>query len=471
MAAQKAAIEVTGENIANVNTPGYSRQVAVLETAQVSTDQNPPVGNGVVLASVQRAYDAFLQAQINDQSSTNGQQTAEQAALQRIEPLFNDFAADGLGASIQNFFNSWQDLAMNPQGAAERQAVLAKAQTLVDNFHQIANSLNAVQQDANQSLGALASDINIKAQQIAALNGQIRQANQSDGSVNALRDSRDRLIRDLAQKVGIKTLEQPDGTVSVSLTRGPRLVEGSKFATLTLQADAANSGLSGVILTLPGGGTGTDVTSIIAGSDSGSGELGGTLQVRDKLVTGFLAGLDELATTLASTVNSAHAAGYAVNGTTGIDFFTPPPAPAPPATFAAGFSFSIALNVTATDEIAAASTNPTLTGNGTGNNVNSLAIADLKNLPFAMTGGNNTLTGFYGSLVGQVGLAVQSSEQDVAQNTAMLKQLSALRESTSGVSLDEELAGLIKYQKAFEGAARLITTGQEMMDTILNMVR
>lgn len=471
LAAQKAAIEVTGENISNVNTPGYSRQTAILETAPVSPDQNPPVGNGVMVAAVQRSYDQYLQAQIIAEKGANGEQTTEQAALQRVQPLFGDLTADGLGKSIEDFFGAWQDLAMNPQGAAERQAVLAKAQAVADDFHRISSSLNQVRQDADQSLTALTSTINDTTKQIAALNAQIRSAVLTGGNANALADSRDQLIQQLAQKVGITTLAQSDGTVSVSLARGPQLVDGDRSATLSLQPDPANPGMSSIFVTQTGGGTGTDVTPLLAGTDGKAGELGGTLQVRDTLVNGFLASLDELATTLANQVNGAHAAGFGLNGSTGLDFFTPPPAPTPPATYAAGYSGNIAVTITSTDDIAAASADPTQAGSGSGNNVNALAIADLENKTLAMTGGSNTLTGYYGSLVGNVGLAVQTTNQDVTQSTALLTQLKNLRDSTSGVSLDEELTNLISYQKAFQGAAQLVTSGEQMMDTILNMVK
>jgi flagellar hook-associated protein 1 FlgK len=469
--AQKAAIEVTGENISNVNTPGYSRQTAVLETVPVNPDQNPAVGDGVVVAAVQRTYDRFLQSQINTAISANGEQSAEQSALQRIEPLFSDLAGNGLGTSLQNFFSAWQDLAMNPQGAAERQSVLAKAQTLVDDFHQISSSLNAVKQDANQSLVGITSNINTTTGQIAALNSQIRTAQQSGANTNQLRDSRDLLIQNLSQKVGITCLEQSDGTVNVSLSRGPQLVAGDKSATLSLRDDPSNSGLSSVILNQPGGGTGMDITPLVSGTDGNSGELGGTLQVRDSLVNGYLANLDELAGALATQVNGVHAAGFGLNGGTGVNFFTPPAAPTPPATVTVGFSSAIALNVTSTDAIAAAAADPTQPGGGTGNNVSALTIADLGSKTLSLTGGSSTLTDFYGSLVGKVGLSVQTSNQDVTQGTATLTQLNNFRDSTSGVSLDEELIALTKYQKAYEGAARLITTGQEMIDTVLGMIR
>jgi len=471
LAAQNAAINVTGENISNVNTPGYSRQTAVLETAPVSPDQNPAVGNGVVVASVQRTYDRFLQAQINTAQSANGEQSTGQTALQRIEPLFSDLTGNGLGTSLQSFFSAWQDLAMNPQGAAERQSVLAKAQTLVDDFHQINGSLNSVKNDANQSLAAITSGINTTTGQIAELNTQIRTAQQGGGNTNQLCDSRDQLIQNLSQKVGITCLEQSDGTVNVSLSRGPQLVAGDKAATLSLRDDPANSGLSGVILTLPGGGTGTDITPLVSGTAGNSGELGGTLLVRDSMVNDFQSNLDELAGALATQVNGVHSAGFGLNGGTGVNFFTPPAAATPPATFSAGYSSVIALNVTSTDAIAAAAVDPTQPGGGSGNNVGALSIADLGSKTLSLTGGSNTLSGFYGSLLGKVGLAVQTSSQDVTQSTAMLGQLNNLRDSTSGVSLDEELIALTKYQKAYQGAARLITTGQEMIDTVLGMIQ
>jgi len=471
LAAQSAAIGVTGENISNVNTPGYSRQTAILETAPYNPDQVPAVGNGVVVASVQRSYDRFLQSQINTAQSANGEQSALQTALQRVEPLFGDLTGNGLGTSLQSFFNSWQDLAMNPQGTAERQSVLSKAQTLVDDFHQINSALFAVKSDANQSLVTLASGINTMTGQIAALNAQIRTVQLTGGNTNQLRDSRDLLIQNLSQKVSITSLEQSDGTVSVSLSRGPQLVAGDGSATLSLQDDPSNSGFSNIILNPPGGGTGTDITPLVSGTDGSGGELGGTLQVRDSLINGYQAHLDELAGALVNQVNSLHTAGFGIKGATGNNFFTPPAAPIPPATFTSGYSNSIALNITATDQIASAAVDPTLPGNGGANNVNALAIADLGNKMLSLSGSSNTLAGFYGSLVGKVGLAVQTSNQDVTHSSSMLKQLNIFRDSTSGVSLDEELIALTKYQKAFQGAARLITAGQEMMDTVLGMIR
>ncbi|WP_298436436.1 flagellar hook-associated protein FlgK [Geobacter sp.] len=462
--AQRLALEVTSQNVSNVNTPGYSRQSTIFESGNVSMERGFPLGNGVQVAEIQRAYDDFLQMQLKNESSTNGQATTVLSSMNQAEQLFNEFTTDGLGKSMQDFFKAWQDLTANPQGQPERQAVLARAQQLVDQFHRVNGYLNDIKTDANKSLEGITADVNDKLTQIASLNDQIRQVEIQGTTANELRDKRDLLVRQLAQKVGITYLEQPDGMLNVSLTLGQPLVLGKDAATLSLQPDPANGGFYKVFTTPPGGTSAIDITSIVGGPGNSQGEMGGTLQVRDTLVNQFITDLDELAYNLATQVNAAHSAGFGLTGSTGLDFFTPPAAMA-----GYGGLGGISVSITNTNDIAAADTDP-ITG-GTGNNKNASTIASLydKTLPFSS--GNTTLEGFYNSLVGKVGVAVQNAQRGQTLSDGVIKQLDNLRESNSGVSLDEELANLIKYQKAFEGSAKLITTGAEMMDTILGLVR
>lgn len=462
--AQRLALEVTSQNVSNVNTPGYSRQSTILESGTVSMERGFPLGNGVQVAEVQRAYDDFLQMQLKSESSTNGQAKTVLSSMTRAEQLFNEFTTDGLGKSMQDFFKSWQDLTANPQGQPERQAVLARAQQLTDQFHRVNGYLNDVKSEANKSLEGITADVNDKVTQIASLNDQIRQIEIQGTKANELRDKRDLLVRQLSQKVGITYLEQSDGMLNVSLALGQPLVLGKDAATLSLQPDPANNGFYKVLTTPPGGTSTIDITSIVGGSNNSLGEMGGTLQVRDTLVNKFISNLDELAYNLATQVNTAHAAGFGLTGSTGLNFFTPPAA-------MAGYSGlgGIAVNITNTNDIAAADANP-LTG-GTGNNKNASTIASIYDKTLAFSSGNTTLEGFYNAIVGNVGVAVQTAQRGQTLSDGIIKQLDNLRESNSGVSLDEELANLIKYQKAFEGSAKLINTGAEMMDTILGLVR
>jgi len=462
--AQRLALEVTSQNITNVNTPGYSRQTTIFASGTVTMDRGFPLGNGVQVAEIQRAYDDFLQLQLKNESSTNGNATTLLAAMNRAEQLFNEFTADGLGKSLQDFFKAWQDLSVNPQGKPERQAVLARAGQLVDQFQRVNGYLNDIRTEANQSLVGITSDVNDQLRQIATLNSQIQQVEIQGSRANELRDKRDLVVRQLAENVGITYLEQSDGMLNISLALGQPLVLGKDAATLSLQPDPLNGGLYKV-LTTPPGGTGTiDITSIVGGAGNSQGKMGGALQVRDTLVAGFMADLDELAFTLATQVNAVHSAGFGLTGSTGLDFFTPPAA-------MAGYSGlgGIGVNITNTNDIAAADADPAV--GGTGNNKNSKTIASIYDLVLPMSSGNTNLEGFYNAVVGKVGVAVQNAQRTQSLSEGVIKQLESLRESQAGVSLDEELANLIKYQKAYEGSARLITTATEMMDTILGLVR
>jgi len=206
------------------------------------------------------------------------------------------------------------------------------------------------------------------------------------------------------------------------------------------------------------------VTATIGGTDNSLGEIGGTLQVRDEIVPGYLAKLDEMARQLVTNVNSQHSSGYGLDGTQN-DFFDP----------AKTTSADIALNPTlTTNKIAAAGQDPT-TVSGPGDNKSAFALAQLKSGSFSFTVDGKTtsatLSSFYNGFVSSVGIDTENAANSTAQNESFLRQLNALRESNSGVSLDEEMANLIKYQRAFEASAKVINTASEMLDTVMNLIR
>ncbi len=468
--AQRKVLEVTSENIANVNTPGYSKQTAILEPGMANLINRFMIGSGVQVASIQRIYNDFLQKQLIGANSQSGNYGTQQTAMNSVQQLFNEFSSAGLGTDITNFFNAWQDLADNPSGQAERQAVLAQGTSLVSDFHQMSTSLSQIKSDANQTLQALTSDINDKLKQIASLNDQIHMIEFQGGDANEQLDSRDQLVRDLAGKIGITYQNNADGTLTVTLPQGATLVYGNQAGSLSLQANPANSGYFNVMLTSPGSSTANDVTQVLTRADGNQGEIGATLQVRDSLVNNFMNGLDELAYNIATQINSLHSSGYSLSGATGTNFFSPPPVPTPPATYPSGYSATIGMLITNTNDIAAAASNPTITG-GTGDNGNALKIAGLATRTFAMSTGNSTFGGFCNSLVGKAGVAAQSAQRGATQSSATINQLKQMRDSESGVSLDEELSNLIIYQKSYQGAAKLITTGTDMLDTVLGLVR
>jgi flagellar hook-associated protein 1 len=458
----RVSIEVTSENIANVNTEGYSRQRVLTKTGPVNNANGFPLGTGVQIADVQRNHDELLQLQLVKGNSALGESEAKETALNQIEPFFNELTDDGLGQTIEDFYNSWQDLSLNPQGAAERQTVLSRAETLTDTFHRLNTSLQDALESSDRSLSGLTSDVNDKAVSIASLNEQIMQTERLGGNANELRDQRELQVRQLAELVGVSYAEQSDGSLTVTLSGGEKLVDGNTSGSLATQANGT-TGLSDIIFTSSGGVAG-DVTATVGGTDNRLGKIGGTLQVRDEIIPGYLARLDEMANQMVTTVNSSHSSGYGLDGSQN-NFFDP----------AGTTSGTIVVNsAMTTNKIAAAGSNPT-TVSGPGDNSNALSLAALKGTTttFTVAGQSTTATmsSYYNSLVSSVGIDTRNATNTTAQSQSFLKQLNTLRESNSGVSLDEELTNLIKYQRAYQASAKIISTASDMLDTVMGLIR
>lgn len=446
----RVATEVTSENIANVNTPGYSRQRVILETAPPTTANGFPMGTGVRIASVERYYDALLQKQIVNSETKLGYDTTKSTVLQQIEPTFNDVVTDGLGTAISDFFGAWQDLSLNPAGTAERQAVLTRAQIMIDNFKSVSTTLTDSITMQDESLVPLTSDINATLSNIAELNGQIKTTELVSGNANETRDRRDQLIRELSSKIGITFTENSDGTTDIAYADGgAALVTGTTAGSFSLTVNGG-TGLYDVNLTPPAG-----VLAIVAPV---TGELGATIALRDTIIPDYLTKIDTLAKSVADTVNAEHTNGFNLAGATGQDFFTPPGA-----VNGAAAGLSLAAGLT-TNTIAASAALATLPGD----NSNALAIARLVN---AATTAGTTYNSYYTNLVSTIGLDVKAAKNTVAHAEAFTKQLNSLRESNSGVSLDEELTNLVKYQRSYQASAKLINTATEMIDTVIAMVR
>ncbi len=439
----QVATEVTGENIANVNTEGYSRQRVILETSPPTTHNGFPLGTGVKISTVERYYDSLLQQQLVTANSASGYDTLCSEVLQQIEPSFNELTNDGIGSAITNYFQAWEDLSTNASGTTERQVLLSQAQVLVESFNSVSTTLTDTIKAQDSSLTALTADINNKLTNIATLNAQIKQTELVSGNANEMRDQRDLLVKQLAEQMGIKYTENTDGTTDVyvqdSTPATYYLVQGNQAGSLTV---GGTSPARTVTIDSVSGATKTMDSTLYTAQDGGT--LWATLQLRDVIIPDYLNQLDTLANDIISGVNTQHQAGFDINGNPGTDFFS--------GTSAATFSVSI----TDPDNIAAAGSSAAAPGG----NANALLIADLQS-------GFSTS---YNTLVAQIGLDVDQAETVVEQDEAYLKQLNTLRDSKSGVSLDEELTNLVMYQRSYQASAKLITTVTEMMDTLLAMV-
>ena len=444
--AHQKAISITGHNIANVNTPGYSRQRVNLATNNGFTSASGQVGSGVRVSDIQRIYDQFLGSQINTESYNLGKWEAEKSSLERVEIVFDETTGFGLNQAMGDFWNAWQDLANNPEGHTERQVLVAKSEIMAETFNKISSDLNQQQNDIDSSIEGAVIEINTIAGQISDLNIKISDIEKSGQSANDLRDERDLLLKELSSMIDISTFEGNDGQVSVLVGNGRPLVQPPYSFSLSTVTNA--SGHEDVVW-VDRDGNSVDITNDISG-----GKLKGWLEVRDVKIEDYKTRLDDLASSIITEVNNLHTAGFDLNGAAGGAFFTGTSAS----------DIAVDTNIINDVNLIAAS------GTGApGDNSNAIAIANLQN-GLLMSGGTATYDDFYNSLVSDVGIDVQSAQMNYDHQTAMAASLDNYRESISGVSLDEEMVNLVKFQHAYDAAAKLISAVDEMMNTVMNMV-
>ncbi len=540
------AINVTGNNIANVNTPGYSRQKLMLENKTPMQSSVGPMGNGVEAVSVERVYDRFLGVQINSESETLGRWEAQKNGLELAEVIFDESGEFGLSQSLNQFWGAWQDLTNDPSGYNERVVVQVKSEAMTGTFNLIYSDLVKAQQGFDTRIEGAVAEINQLSAQIAELNQNIMEVEASGYSANDYRDQRDLALKDLAVLIDINSFEDATGRVTVSTGAGQTLVESNLSQNLTTQVN--DFGFKDIVWMGPDG-SAVNITGNIS-----NGNLKGWLEARDVGIRGYLRQLDTLAEGLMERVNNLHQAGYGLDGSNGNDFFTGIATAAgnmdslltitaepggtgnirvtlvgggmagaetlitDPVTGdiqiaiedgvstgaqiaaalqghsginsvvaaapGAAWDLSAVTNTTALvggssardfqvnpaisndlDSIAASST---ITGIP-GNNSQAIAIANLQHA-LTMNGNSATFEGYYSSLVSKVGGDLQSAAAYVDHQSDMVVQLENRRESISGVSLDEEMINLVKFQTAYDAAAKLITTSDELLQTLLNMV-
>src|ERR1051325_2275802 len=450
--AQQLAIQTTGHNLANVATPGFSRQRADLVSATPSTEQGFPVGRGVDVRGVQQVVDRFMESELLTlHASADGSQ-AESDALARVQEVFP--TSGGIDSQLNAFFNAVSDLSNNPAGIPERTSVIGAANAMGQSLSQARQTLTSIQQSLDGEVQESAARVNVLLGQIADLNQQIAVTEGSGDSANDYRDQRQTLLQELTGLTGATVREEPNGAVNVSI-RGLLLVGNDRYGALqTTSYNAA--GFRTVTYQGPDGLT-FDATSFLTG-----GKIGALLNARDSTVQNAADRLDQFAKTFVDQFNLQHAAGFDLNGTAGGAFFSPIAA-----TAGAASQVQVDPHVAADPKLiaaaAAANTSP-------GDNRNALALINVQSTPYPALGGLD-LQESYLSLVGDIGSQSQIAQAQAASQKSLLSQAQIRRESVSGVNIDEEMTNLIEFQRAFESASLLVRTADDMYQTMINMVQ
>ncbi|MBA4180996.1 MAG: flagellar hook-associated protein FlgK [Anaerolinea sp.] len=556
--AQQLAVDVASHNIANAQTPGFSRQRVLLRPVGITGADRSSydsllgrAGMGVDASDVRRMRDLFLDFQTRQTLGSKGQYSAYSQPLSSAQVVFNDPTDDGLSGLLGKFWASWQDVVNDPESSAARITLVHSTSTLAARIQRAHADLTQQRLDLNTRVISIADQVNAASEGIATLNFQIKQVELNGEEANDLRDRRDLLLDQLSSLGQITYNEQADKTVTVYLG-DHELVTSNLSRDVAAVADTANPGMTKLVFAIDG----NDVTG-------NTGELRGVLDARDVALPGVIAKLNTLATGLIGSINTVHQSGFGLDGSTGNAFLT--------GTGAANIALNAAISGNPAKIAAAA--NPASPGDGSqalaianlqlapsmiaGTSVANLAVGDTLSagntaygitiaslqagsyyftangadldlrygsptgpvvgtatlaaiapgagtitfvngaatvatiqvnnanlLPYSaasqqadlLAAGNNTIQieaspdAFYANMVSVLGADVNGAEGLADSSGLLNRHLEGLRQSTSGVNLDEEISNLNAAQKAYESAARVITTIDEMLDTLINMV-
>lgn len=583
--ANQMAIDITGGNIANVNTPGYSRQRTDLKSVGGVDVGGGTTQIGVTVSGIQRIYDRFIEAQIIDQRQNTGYSETLLQGLQNIEMTIDDTQGAGISDQLSRFWSSWSDLSKNPGGIVERSALLSTAQDLTDSLASYKNNLDAIKSDLGRSITHTVVQINEKIDEIRDLNIRIMETLGENGEKNDFLDKRTQALKELAALTNITQFENDNGMVNVYLSNGEPLLQGTLIQTLTVKQNA--EGQSDVSSSL----SGETVNSALTG-----GKLGALIELQGRIIPEYINYIETFTQSFADRVNELHREGFDAYNNTGVNFFETPNAVSQilggaeslydnigdeitAATTwqnvyddgggSAGLingdvisfsgssragetvSGSYTITDTATDTIqglltaienafgqqATASINAsgqiaiadkitgrsgigltfdyteahvlnfgtTLTTNPSGQQghyaagtiagtlrVNTVIAADINRFAAStsvtgngdnagliaavqnqllMNNKTSSLGSFLAATVGQIGQEVAMAKTSSERHTVIAHLLDNQRESVSGVSIDEEMIRLINYQMGYNAAGKLVSIVDEMMDTLMGLVR
>lgn len=445
--AAQSELSVTSNNLSNIDTSGYTREVVDLKESTPLKAGNLSIGQGVSVSQVRSVRDNVLELQISNETQQEKQTAGYLSPMKQAQSLLNDTGGTGLQSSISNFFESFTSLSTDTTSSTLRGDVISSAKTLAGAFNETSTSLNSIQTSLDQTVGSDVTQINSLTSQIAQLNQEIdnQGGNQSGSSANTLTDQRTNAVKSLAALVGVNVSSSSNSNdITVTTTNGSVLVSGHDSYDLTTSTNST-TGRTDVLS------QGTNITSKLSG-----GDLAGNIQARAG-VASVLSQLDTLAASIADAVNTQQAQGNDANGDTGTDLFTVP-------STTGGTAGAIKVNLTDGSKIAAASS----TG-GSGDNTNALAMAALGDDTSLTDLNDQTPINYYAGIVSTLGSEVSdATTQNTAQSSA-LDQLNQQLSSVSGVSLDEEAANLIQFQEAYSASAHVISVMNSIYDTAVHL--
>ncbi|MEM7416460.1 MAG: flagellar hook-associated protein FlgK [Gemmatimonadota bacterium] len=443
------ALQVTGNNLANATTEGYSRQRAELVPSTPILFPEGSLGTGVRVADITRARNVLLDDVHRRESSLFFGFSTKYSALSNVEATLAETSDLSLGAALDGFWSSWSDLANDPSSATGRSVVVARAEQLVDQIRRIDSSLDVIGTQVAASMQTSVGRVNDILSEIAQLNGQIAGAMSGGNSAPNLADQRDRLLDELAEFLPIESTPRDTGAVGV-VADGISLVEGVSAQSLSLSF---------------GSGTWALQTTSGAPISTDRGSIGGALSTLNTDFVAIRAQLDELAQGLVERVNAIHVTGTNPLGGTGLNFFDDFGDP----TTVTAQTLSLDAAILADAQAVAAGTADGGGNYQAGENDVALLLAGLRDDTSGSVLAGRSINTAYRDFVADVGLRAASANEAVQGHAVLVRSTGEARESVSGVATDEELVKVVQLQAAYGAAARLVSTVDEMYQTILSI--
>ncbi len=512
-----AQLQTTGHNIANANTPGYSRQETVLATATGRYTGSGFLGSGVDVVTVQRRYDRFLTAELASSTAASASDTARAEHLERLQRVLAD-ADNGIGAALDDLNLALADVVNRASDPTARQVVVQRADTLAQRIRSADSQMRALGRDADDQIAHAAGRVNELLQQFAGLNERIAAAGASGHAPNDLLDERDRVLTQLNGYLKVTAHEQADGTVNLFAAGGEGLIVGSRAGALEVGTDPLDASRQRIVLR-------NGSAALPMNADSfGGGSIAGWMRFRDVDLAQTRTAFAALATNIASTYNARQALGVDAHGAVGGDMFAygglgddfrsllvsgDRLAAAYPVTpqlgagnggdvrvdsfavvgAASAGTVTLTFNADGTYDVTGAGGNPvnvpytpgaaisydgwSLTLRGTPSAGDTVEVVPNRNHgtdgrnAHAMIVGSEGLTDFYATIVGDLGARTQSAQASVTASTGLLANAQAAHAGHSAVNLDEEAARLLQYQQMYQAAAKVIQAAQSMFDSLL----
>ncbi|HEY5056782.1 MAG TPA: flagellar hook-associated protein FlgK [Acidobacteriaceae bacterium] len=444
--ANQAALDITSNNVANANTPGYSNEVATWhELDRVSLSRNSASGMGATVSALSQR-NPVLNQRVQQQTQAVAASSSEGTALADLQSIFglssnsSASASTTLGTDINAFFNSFSALQASPSNVSVRQGVLSAAATLATNFNSAASAIAQQTGSLNQQATGIVSNINSLLTSIAQLNVQITGAS-PNADAGTLEDQRQQDLTQLSSLVGFDQIKTENNGLTLTAANGQPLVSEGKAFPLSTSLVSGNVHIVGA--------SGVDITATLTG-----GQLGGILTARDRDLPQASAALDSLAYSIGSAVNTQNQAGLDANGNPGGVIFSLPVS-------SSGAASAISPATLDPNAIAAAATNEG--ANGGTNAAALLAIANSNAI------GGQTATSFFAGFLTQLGSKVAQVQQENTTQQGSLTQLVAQQSAQSSVSLDQEAANLTMYERSYAAAAKVFSIVDQMMAVALNL--